>query len=135
MIGEDSLLDKLAEYRRWLDELKTAQRVGAASVVVIKNQSGAAYDRSLSIAAGGVSSFSVTFTADVQDYPFATLDMIFYQDTVGSLFIPQVRVEERLVSNPKVTTWDVTVNNPDDFNAHTFYVKEVVSATDSGVIS
>src|SRR5215217_205840 len=99
-IEEPTILDNLAEYRRWLDELKTAQRVGAASLLVTKNQSGAAYDRSLSIAAGGVSSFTVTFTADTQDYPFTTLDMIFYMDTVGSLFIPQVRIEERLVTSP-----------------------------------
>jgi hypothetical protein len=135
MIDDPTLLDKLSEYRRTLDELKNAQRVGAASLVVVKNQSGAAYDDSFTIPASGLSSFSVTFTADTQDYPFATLDLIFYRDSPGSLFTPQFTVEERLVSSPKVTVWDVLVNNPDDFNPHTFYVKEVVNSTDSGSIS
>jgi hypothetical protein len=134
MIGESTTLDDLAEYRRWLDELKNAQRVGAASLLVAKTQTGAAYDDSFSIPGNSLHTFSVTFTSDSQDYPFATLDLIIYRDTVGTLFAPQMTVEERLVSSPKVTTWDVTVNNPDT-SAHTFYVKEVVSATDSGVLS
>jgi hypothetical protein len=135
MIDDPTPLDKLAEYRRALDELKNAQRVGAASLVVIKNQSGATYDDSFTIPAAGLHTFSVTFTADNQDYPFTALDLTFYRDTVGSQFIPQHTIEERVVTNPKVTVWDVMVNNADDFNAHTFYVKEIVSSTDSGAIS
>lgn len=135
VIPDETVLSDLHERRRWLDELKAAQRVGADNLVVVKSQSSATTDFGVTIAAGGLATFSVTFTATLQDYPFTTLDLLFYRDSAGSIYVPRARIEERLVSTPKVTTWNITLDNDDDFNARTFYVKRIVSSTDSGVIS
>ncbi len=135
---DETVIQRIREYRLWLDELKAAQRVGAASLLVVNNKSAAAVDQGVTIAAAGQTSFPVTFTAATQDHALAALDLVFYSNSAGTtLALPPVRVEERVVpaGSPKVTTWQVTVQNPDDLNAATYYIKRVVNATDSGAIS
>jgi hypothetical protein len=132
----DNIITVIADKRRELDELKTAQRVGPASLVVNTYMTGATVDAGATIAAGGSTNLRVRFTTLNQPYPLLTLDVYVYTDSAAQhLVLLPMQIEQRLTTTPGEAVWDATIENTDDLNAATYYFKVAVVALDAGALS
>ena len=139
------LTHRVNKLRQALDELKSAQRVGARNVVTCPNESSATHDVVRTLSAGSTYTFSLTFVAAHQDYAKAALSYRMYTDGVGEVhpfifaggtaaypFIeidPQVSVEFA----PRSTFWTIRMSNYGSVT-RTFRVKFHIEATDIGEI-
>ncbi len=136
MIARDDVFQLIADRRRELDELKAAQRVGAASLRVLTYMTGSTVDAGATIAAGSSTTLEVRFTTDRQPYPLITLDVYVYKDSAAQqLVLLPMQIEQRLTTEPRTTVWDATIENPDDLNAATYYFKLAAIALDTGTFS
>lgn len=136
-----TILDVLSSLRKTLDELKGRQVLGASSIKVRANQSAAAYDYTATTAYPSSAIFTVTFTADHQDYAPTDLVPQLSVGTPGHLAALGVdyfpgsfyRLSQD-PAHPRITQWRMQVFN---FTGTplTFYLKVRVNSTDTGVIS
>lgn len=135
------LVEILKNAQSFLDEIKTAQRLGADNIKIKVNQSAGAFDKSVTVPWGSYTLQTITFTADHQDYAFTEAEFVFYKDGTapadkltsqsGDLFII-----ERISTNARQTVWELRFANlENDSLSHTYYIKAIISSTDTGVIS
>lgn len=143
-LSDNHLDTEIRRLREDLHTLKTAQRVGAPNVKVYYNQTASPSDKSVTLAPFAFTTFTLTFTADTQDYAKATLSYRMY---VGSLsvevrpdgmspFPPVLRISPRIASEstPRITQWDINVMCAEGTTT-TYLFKFNVQSTDKGVIT
>lgn len=140
-IDANDLATRVADLRLQLDELKTAQRIGGASLVLQLNSSAAAYDIATSSLPAGAQTLVVpNFTSDTQIYPYVDLTFRVFMDTTtnevrpGMTGYPRVTIYQFIAGAEKITVWTLRVTNTTGV-AHTYYFKFYIQSTDSGVIS
>src|SRR3712207_5590536 len=110
LIGPENIITLIADRRRELDELKGAQRVGPASLVVSTYMTAATVDAGATIAAGGSTNLRVRFATVNQSFPLITLDVYVYADSAAQqLALLPMQIEQRLTTMPGVTVWDATI--------------------------
>lgn len=144
-LSDNLLVTTIRELREDRDTLKSSQRVGAPNVKVYRNDSGASYDKTLTIGAYGTAGFTLIFTANQQKYAKAT---VTYRMYIGSMstevrlgdYTPNVAPDLKIYpqiysdSQPLATKWIFTLTN-NEASSRTYFFKFGVQATDTGVIT
>ena len=140
ILDNEGPLDRIAELRRQLDELKTRQTIGSDSTLAHVITTSAPYDRSGTITAlGGKMTFDFSFTADRQAYALCLmddLDVFVGSSTTPAAFYDDyvLNIRQRVPTDPMVSTWRVELYKRGT-STKTFYVKGKVLSTDTGTLS
>lgn len=141
-LSDDQLVVMVQRLRDDLDELKARQFIGPDSLTMHNNETGASYDRSVTLAPGASTTVTVTFDSDNQDYAFTDLALNAYLSSVafeihpGDTGYPIRKISQLMPTalSPKRSQWTIGLTN-NGFATFTYLLKFSVQSTDTGAIS
>ncbi len=139
----DDIVEVVHQLRADLDEFKSAQRVGAASLITYKTSSAAAHDLSVSLSANQQKNYLITFNyATAKAGALMILNAYYRLDNPAVMASPVPRSRQtnnvywgKTQNNKTSAVWVLRVRNITVTAGFTAYVKLFFDGTDTGTFT
>jgi hypothetical protein len=139
----DDIVETIRQLRRDLDEFKSAQRVGGASLLTYKTASASQYDLAVSLAAGQQKDYLITFDFDTAQGGALMILNAYYRINNPAVManpVPRNRQTNdvywgKTQNHATSAAWVLRVRNAVITTGYTAYVKLFFDGTDTGTFT
>jgi hypothetical protein len=143
MRNPDDIVEVVSQLRRDLDEFKSAQRVGGASLLTYKTSSESQYDLAVSLAAGQQKDYLITFDFGTAKGGALMILNAYYRINNPAVManpVPRNRQTNdvywgKTQNHAASAAWVLRVRNAVVTTAYTAYVKLIFDGTDTGTFT